>query len=46
MRIRSLKGLCPTRDSAKKVISLPYDVVSTAEARSLAEAVENFRHLR
>lgn len=37
MRIRSFKGLRPTHDSAKKVISLPYDVVSTAEARSLAE---------
>lgn len=38
MRIRSFQGLRPSRDSVSRVISLPYDVVSTEEARALAES--------
>lgn len=37
MRIRSFQGLRPTPEAAGDVVSLPYDVVSTEEARALAE---------
>ena len=37
MRIRSFQGLRPSSESVEKVVSLPYDVVSTEEARKLAE---------
>ena len=36
MRIRSFQGLRPAAESVKKVVSLPYDVVSTEEARAMA----------
>ncbi|MEX0322083.1 MAG: DUF1015 domain-containing protein [Puniceicoccaceae bacterium] len=36
MRIRSFKGLRPTSESVNRIVSLPYDVVSTEEARQLA----------
>jgi uncharacterized protein (DUF1015 family) len=36
MRIRSFKGLRPAPESVHRVVSLPYDVVSTEEARALA----------
>ena len=36
MRIRSFRGLRPSSNSVEKVVSLPYDVVSTEEARALA----------
>ena len=36
MRISPFQGLRPTRETAAKVASLPYDVVSTEEARALA----------
>jgi uncharacterized protein (DUF1015 family) len=36
MRIRSFQGLRPSSESVNKVVSLPYDVVSTEEARELA----------
>jgi len=36
MRIRSFQGLRPSDESVNKVVSLPYDVVSTEEARELA----------
>lgn len=36
MRIRSFQGLRPSAESVNKVVSLPYDVVSTEEARALA----------
>jgi len=36
MRIRSFQGLRPTEDDVANVVSLPYDVVSTEEARALA----------
>ena len=36
MRIRSLQGLRPNPESVSKVVSLPYDVVSTEEARAMA----------
>ncbi len=36
MRIRSFQGLRPTPESVSRVVSLPYDVVSTEEARQLA----------
>ncbi|NDV63113.1 DUF1015 domain-containing protein [Puniceicoccales bacterium CK1056] len=36
MRIRSFQGLRPSSDSVNKLVSLPYDVVSTEEARALA----------
>jgi uncharacterized protein (DUF1015 family) len=37
MRIRPFQGLRPTPASVARVISPPYDVVSTAEARQLAD---------
>jgi uncharacterized protein (DUF1015 family) len=37
MRIRAFKGLCPPPALASKVASLPYDVVTTEEARELAK---------
>lgn len=37
MRIRAFQGLRPTPERAATVASLPYDVVSTDEARALAE---------
>ncbi len=37
MRIRSFQGLRPSDESVSKVVSLPYDVVSTEEARELAK---------
>lgn len=37
MRIRSFQGLRPSDQSVNKLVSLPYDVVSTGEARALAE---------
>ncbi len=36
MRIRSFQGLRPTSESVNRIVSLPYDVVSTEEARQLA----------
>lgn len=36
MRIRSFKALRPSGNSVTRVVSLPYDVVSTGEARQLA----------
>jgi uncharacterized protein (DUF1015 family) len=36
MRIRSFQGLRPAAESVNKVVSLPYDVVSCEEARTLA----------
>ncbi len=36
MRIRAFQGLRPTPERAAEVASLPYDVVSTEEARELA----------
>lgn len=36
MRIRSFQGLRPSQESVNRVVSLPYDVVSTEEARALA----------
>jgi uncharacterized protein (DUF1015 family) len=46
MRIRSFQGLRPSTDSVNKVVSLPYDVVSTEEARQLAEGNPlNFLHV-
>ena len=36
MRIRAFQGLRPQPDKAAKVAALPYDVVSTEEARALA----------
>lgn len=36
MRIRSFQGLRPSGDAVNNVVSLPYDVVSTEEARELA----------
>ncbi|MEX0326002.1 MAG: DUF1015 family protein, partial [Puniceicoccaceae bacterium] len=36
MRIRSFQGLRPSQESVNNVVSLPYDVVSTEEARQLA----------
>ena len=36
MRIQSFQGLRPSPESVHKVVSLPYDVVSTEEARELA----------
>ena len=36
MRIRSFQGLRPSRESVDTLVSLPYDVVSTEEARQLA----------
>ncbi len=36
MRIRSFQGLRPASDAVEDVVSLPYDVVSTEEARALA----------
>jgi uncharacterized protein (DUF1015 family) len=35
MRIRSFQGLRPAPESVQRVVSLPYDVVSTGEARAL-----------
>ncbi len=37
MRIRSFQGLRPAADAVADVVSLPYAVVSTDEARTLAE---------
>lgn len=37
MRIRNFQGLRPAPESVSDVVSLPYDVVSAAEARELAE---------
>ncbi|MGE9290199.1 MAG: DUF1015 domain-containing protein [Puniceicoccales bacterium] len=37
MRIRSFQGLRPSTEAVANVVSLPYDVVSTEEARELAE---------
>lgn len=37
MRIRAFQGLRPNPEVASEVASLPYDVVSTDEARALAE---------
>ena len=36
MRIRSFQALRPSPESVERVVSLPYDVVSTEEARQLA----------
>lgn len=36
MRIRSFQGLRPNEKSVADIVSLPYDVVSTEEARALA----------
>ena len=36
MKIREFQGLRPSEDKVEKVASLPYDVVSTEEARALA----------
>ena len=36
MRIRSFQGLRPSTEAVANVVSLPYDVVSTEEARELA----------
>ncbi len=36
MRIRSFQGLRPSNASVNKLVSLPYDVVSTEEARQMA----------
>lgn len=36
MRIRSFCGLRPSSDSVNRLVSLPYDVVSTEEARAMA----------
>lgn len=36
MRIRSFQGLRPAPESVERLVSLPYDVVSTGEARQLA----------
>jgi len=36
MRIRAFEGLRPSHESVEKVVALPYDVVSTEEARALA----------
>lgn len=36
MRIRSFQGLRPTEQSVNSVVAVPYDVVSTEEARELA----------
>ncbi|MGC9452393.1 MAG: DUF1015 domain-containing protein [Oceanipulchritudo sp.] len=36
MRIRSFQGLRPSSEAVERVVSLPYDVVSTEEARELA----------
>lgn len=36
VRIKSFKGVRPTRDMAEKVASFPYDVLNSAEARELA----------
>ncbi len=41
MRIRTFQGLRPTPASVAEVVSLPYDVVSTEEARSMAEGKPN-----
>jgi uncharacterized protein (DUF1015 family) len=41
MRIRVFQGLRPTPASVAEVVSLPYDVVSTAEARAMAEGKPN-----
>jgi uncharacterized protein (DUF1015 family) len=41
MRIRTFQGLCPTAASVAEVVSLPYDVVSTEEARTMAEGKPN-----
>lgn len=37
MRIRAFQGLRPTVSAVEKVASLPYDVVTTEEARELAQ---------
>lgn len=37
MRIRTFQGLRPAAASVEKLVSLPYDVVNTAEARAMAE---------
>lgn len=37
MRIRTFQGLRWAAASVEKLVSLPYDVVYTAEARALAE---------
>ena len=36
MRIRSFQGLRPSTEAVNDIVSLPYDVVSTEEARELA----------
>lgn len=36
MRIRTFQGLRPAREAAAQLVSLPYDVVDTEEARQLA----------
>jgi len=41
MRLRSFKGLRPSVEAVNEVVSLPYDVVSTEEARQLAEGKPN-----
>ncbi|MEM0965903.1 MAG: DUF1015 family protein [Verrucomicrobiota bacterium] len=41
MRIRSFQGLRPSSEFVEEVVSLPYDVVSTEEARQLAEGKPN-----
>lgn len=46
MRIRSFKGLRPTSESVNTIVSLPYDVVSTEEARQLAAGnPDNMLHI-
>ncbi|MBL4575274.1 MAG: DUF1015 domain-containing protein [Opitutaceae bacterium] len=37
MRIRAFQGLRPSQKAVKEIASLPYDVVSTEEARALAK---------
>jgi uncharacterized protein (DUF1015 family) len=41
MRIRTFQGLRPTPASVAEVVSLPYDVVSTEEARAMAQGKPN-----
>ncbi len=44
--IRPFRALRPTAEAAARVASVPYDVVSTAEARELAAALpDNFLHV-
>lgn len=44
-KISPFKGLRPTKELAPKVATLPYDVVSVAEAREFRKDIHNFYHV-